>query len=758
MADNPNPNIDELEAAPAPEAAPAKKKGIKRRVFLAGSALLVGGGVFGLYWADNSARTRARALTTGEGEHNFLSWMKIAEDDTVTLFSPHIDFGQGTHTALGQMLADELDADWAKLKVEQAPADVAFSNTALVQKFLGEMTGYPGLISALPAAVIGMLTRSQKVQITGGSSAVRFTGQGGMRVIGAAVRLALIEEAADRLGVPASELSTADSKVTHAASGRALRYGELAAGAAERSLSSDPVLKSRKDYKLIGKPVTRLDIPAKVDGSAVYGIDFTLPDMRVATIAAAPVRGGKLESVDEAPALAVPGVEQVVKLDDAVIVVAKGYWQASKGLAALAPKFSDGGNGAMSTPAIYAAQDKLREAGKPDNTAGEGDVAAAFKAAGDKVITADFRVPFLHHAMMEPFALTAHFKDGQLTLWGGLQDPIGARDRAAKAAGMDMEDVIFNPMIMGGGFGRRFPGVTEIIDQAAKLARQVPYPVKLIWSREEEVRHGTYRAQSSARLSAALDDKGRIAAWQSDYVQGDNAEGEVGFIYNVPATARRHFAYTTNQIDGPWRSVNSTQHGFYNESFIDELAHAAGEDPYRFRRKHLPDGSRHQKVLDEVAKRSGWGTPLPTGTGRGIAIVESFGTIVAEVIEATVKADGSPKVLKVWAVVDCGTTVNPLNAEAQIAGGIIMSLSATIGEAITLDKGAVVESNFTDYPILTLADAPPVIDVHFIESDATMGGIGEPGVPPASAALANALFAATGKRIRTLPLLRQAKA
>lgn len=753
MADNPNPALDEAVTAPM---APVKKKGIKRRIFLAGSALLVGGGVFGLYWADNAAKTRARALTTGEGEHNFLSWMKIADDDTVTLFSPHIDFGQGSHTALGQMLADELDADWAKVKVEQAPSDVAFSNTALVQSFLGEMSGYPGVISALPAAIIGALTRSQNIQITGGSSAIRFTGQGGMRVIGAAVRLALIEEAAERLGVSASELTTADSKVTHAATGRSLRYGELAAGAAERSLASDPVLKSRKDYKLIGKPVARLDIPAKVDGSAVYGIDFTLPDMRVATIAAAPVRGGKLESVDEAPALAVPGVEKVVKLDDAVVVIAKGYWQASKGLAALSPRFSDGGHSAMSTAAIYAAQDKLRAGGKPDNEAGEGDVDAAFKAAGDKAITADYRVPFLHHAMMEPFALTGHFKDGKLTLWGGLQDPIGARDRAAKAAGLAMDDVIFVPMIMGGGFGRRFPGVTEILDQVALLAKQVPYPVKLVWSREEEVRHGTYRPQSSARLTATLD-KGRIAAWRSDYVQGDNAEGEVGFIYDIPATSRRHFAYTSNQIDGPWRSVNSTQHGFYNESFIDELAHAAGEDPYRFRRKHLPEGSRHQKVLDEVARRSGWGTPLPEGVGRGIAIVESFGTIVGEVIEASVTADGSPRVLKAFAVVDCGTTVNPLNAETQIAGGIIMGLSATIGEAITLDKGAVVESNFTDYPVLKLADAPQVIDVHFIESDAPLGGIGEPGVPPASAALANALFAATGKRIRTLPLRQQAK-
>lgn len=757
MADNPNPNIDESEAAPAQ--APAKKKGVKRRIFLVGSALLVGGGVFGLYWSDRAARSRARALTeTGEGEHNFLTWMKIAPDDTVTVYSPHIDFGQGTHTALGQMLADELDADWSKVKVEQAPADMAFANTPLVKSFLSEMSGYPGVINALPAALTAALARSQKIQITGGSSAVRFTGQGGMRVVGAAVRAALVEEAADRLGVPVGELTTADSVVTHAASGRSLRYGELAAGAAERSLSSDPALKSRKDWKLINKPVTRLDIPAKVDGSAVYGIDFTLPDMRVATIAAAPVRGGKLESVDEAPALAVPGVEKVVQLDDAVIVVAKGYWQALKGLNALSPKFTDGGNGAMSTPSIYAAQESLREAGKPDNEAGEGDVDAAFKAAGDKVISADYRVPFLHHAMMEPFALTAHFKDGKLTLWGGLQDPLGARDRAAKAAGIDMDDVIFNPMIMGGGFGRRFPGVTEIIDQAALLAKQVPYPVKLVWSREEEVRHGTYRPQSSARLSATLDDKGRIAAWRNDYVQSDNAEGEVGFIYEVPATSRRHFAYQSNQNDGPWRSVNSTQHGFYNESFIDELAYAAGEDPFAFRRKHLSEGSRHRKVLETVAERAGWGSPLPEGVGRGIAIVESFGTIVAEVVEATVKEDGSPRVLKAFAVVDCGTTVNPLNAEAQIAGGIIMGLSSAIGEAITLDKGAVVESNFSDYNVLKLADAPPVIDVHFIESDAAMGGIGEPGLPPASPALANALFAATGKRIRTLPLLQQAKA
>ena len=754
MADNPNPDLDLPETtAPAEK---TKRKGIKRRIFLAGSALVVGGGIFGVWWTDSSVKAKGNALIGGEGKPAFGSVMTIAEDDTVTVFSPHIDFGQGSHTALAQMLADELDADWSKVAIEQAPADLAFANAALAKGFLPTMAGET-LAGLIPDAVIGMMARSMPLMITGGSSAIRFTGEIAMRRTGAAVRAALLAEAADRLGVPERELTTADSVVTHAKSGKSLRYGELAAGAAQRSLASDPVLKARDQWKLIGQPVPRRDIPAKVDGSAVYGIDFTLPDMRVATIAAAPVRGGTLESVDEAPAMAVKGVEKVIKLPDAVVVIGSGYWPATKGLQALSPKFTDGGHAAVSTPAIYAAQGKLMAGGKPDNEAGEGDVEAAFGAAGAKLVEAEYRVPFLHHAMMEPFAMTGHFKDGTLHLWGGMQDPLSTRAKAAKAAGIDVEKVVFHPMIMGGGFGRRFPDMVEIIDQVAVVAKQVPYPVKLVWSREEEVRHGTYRPQSSARLKASLKD-GQITAMRMDYAQSGNAEGEVPFIYNLPAVSRRHFAYQSNQIDGPWRSVNATQIGFYTESFMDELALAAGADPYQFRRKHLPEGSRHQKVLDEVAKRAGWGTPLPEGVGRGIAIVESFDTIAAEVVEVALKEDGSPKVLRAFAVVDCGTTINPLNAEAQIAGGLIMGLSSAMGEAVTLDKGAVVESNFADYPILKLADAPPAVDVHFIDSGAKTGGIGEPGLPPASPALANALASLTGKRIRNLPVLTQAKA
>lgn len=736
MADNPTLDIAETPAAPA------KRKGVKRRAFLIGGAAVAGAGVFGVLWTDSSVRKRAVELTAKDGEGSFMTWLKVAADDVITIYSPHIDFGQGSLTALAQMVAEELDADWSKIKVENAPAEPAFANLALGRAFGGEMSGHQDIFNALPESLVGILARSMDLQITGGSSAVRFTGQNGMRIAGAATRLALVAEAASRMGVPASELTTANSVVTHAKSGKSLRYGELAEAAAGRSLNSNPPLKARADYKFIGKDVARIDIPAKVDGSAVYGIDMTLPDMRVATIMMAPVRDGKLTSVDPAPALAVAGVEKVINLDGAVVVIAKGYWQALKGVRALAPKFTDGGHGALSTQSIYDAQAKLNAEGKP--------LAAP---AGGKLMTADYRAPFLHQAMMEPFALVAHAKDGRLDVWGGLQDPLGARTMLAKAAGLDVGKVMFHPMIMGGGFGRRFPPYSQIVEQIAKIAMQVPYPVKLIWSREQDVTQGAYRPQVTSRLQAALGSDGKIAAWTSDYAQKDDGGAEAGVPYAIPTVDIRHHEYISNQVNAYWRSVNASQHGFFNECFVDELAAAAGKDPFEYRRDQLTPGSRQRTVLETVAKRAGWGTPLPAGTGRGIAIVESFGTIVAQVVEASMSADGRPKVSKVWAVVDCGTTVNPKNAEAQIQGAIIMGLSSAIGEQITIEKGAVVQTNFDNYTVMKLAESPTAIDVHFIESGAKMGGIGEPGLPPATPALVNALFAVTGKRIRQLPIV-----
>jgi isoquinoline 1-oxidoreductase beta subunit len=727
---------------------------LNRRYFLIGGAAVVGAGVFSVWWSDKAATARAKRLTTGPGQGSFAGWMKIANDDTVTIYSPHIDFGQGSHTALAQMLADELDADWGKIHVEQAPADYAFGNTALARMFVPEMSGHADAMRHLPDPVFSLLARNVPLQVTGGSSAIRGTGQYGMRVVGAAARLALLDAAAERLGVPQSELVASQSRITHARSGKVLRYGELAEAAARRRLTDAPRLKTRDQYTFIGKPIERFDIPAKVNGSAQYGMDFAVPDMRVATVIAAPVRGGKLVSVDHAPAMAVKGVEKVIALDNAVVVVASGYWPALKGARALAPKFSDGGHGHLGSAGIYDTQAQLIAQGKPDNHYGTGDVAAGLAAPGGKVLNAEYRVPFLHQAAMEPFALTGHHHDGKLEVWGGTQDPLQTRNLLAQFAGLSVDDVTFHPMIMGGGFGRRFPPYTQIIEQIARVAMQVDHPVKLIWSREEDVKQGAYRPQSLGQLKAALGPDGRIAAWQTDYAQFADAEAETKFPYVLPAVARRHYKYISNQVDAYWRSVNSTQHGFYNESFIDELAHLAGQDPYRFRRAHLPAGSRQLAVLDEAARRGGWGTPLPDGTGRGIALVECFGTICAQVIEASVKPDGTPKVHKVTAVVDCGTTVNPRNAEAQVQGGVLMGLSTALGEAITLTNGAVDQSSFPDYPILKLADAPTV-DVHFIESGAAIGGLGEPGLPPAAPALANALFVATGKRVRHLPIAKQ---
>lgn len=731
--------------------------GIKRRAFLIGSAVVAGGAAFGIKMADSSAKSRAVELTQGKGEHSFATWIKIADDDTVTVYSPHSDIGQGSNTGLAQMLAEELDADWTKVKVASAPAEPAFANMQLGRAFLPQLTGASDdMIAAMPDSLMSFIARAANLQITGGSSAIRATGQYAMRAVGASTRNVLIEAAAKRLNVPASELTTADSIVTHAKSGTSLRYGELAEEAAGMPLSDAPTLKAASAFKLIGKPIPRIDIPDKVNGAAKYGIDYAMPGMRIATIMAAPVRGGTLQSVDPAPALAVKGVEKVIKLDKAVAVVATGYWPAIQGLRALSPKFSDGGNGEMSTASIFAAHDQLRKDGKVKSKAGDGDVDGALGTAGAKIVEASFQLPFLHHAMMEPFALTAYHKDGKLDIWGGMQDPLATKMEAVKVSGLGADDVTFHPMLIGGSFGRKLPMYVEIVEQVTKLAMQLPYPVKLIWSREEEVQQGAYRPQSSAHLKAALGTDGKITGYLNNYAQPETIEGEATFIYDFPVSRRLH-QYETNQTVGSWRSVNSTQHGFYNETFIDELALAAGADPVEFRRKHLKPGSRHLAVLNEAAKRGNWGAPLPAGTGRGIALVESFKSIVAQVIEASVNEDGTPKVHKVTAVVDCGLLVNPVAGEAQIMGGIIMGLSSAIGEAITLDKGAVQQSSFPDYPLLKLADAPEII-VHFIPTGDVIGGLGEPGVPPAAPALANALFAATGKRIRNLPILAQAKA
>jgi isoquinoline 1-oxidoreductase beta subunit len=456
-------------------------------------------------------------------------------------------------------------------------------------------------------------------------------------------------------------------------------------------------------------------------------------------VAIAPVQGGKLVSVDPAPAEAMPGVKRVVRLEEAVAVVADSWWRANSAVSKLAPQFDDAGHGGVTTAGIFQAFDAALGAPPemPQNAV--------------KVITADYKVPFLAHATMEPMACTARVTGDGAEIWAGTQDPLNARSTAAKALGMDAELVRVTNLPLGGGFGRKLPGSLDFVGMSARIAQAMsPVPVKMIWSRETDMQHGYYRPIAMSRFAGALDANGTPLAVSSHYAGGGN--GEATFMpYTIAErsdTARdaKHPIRT-----GAWRSVLNSQHGFFKESFIDELAHAAGTDPFEFRRGLMGGHPRFKAVLERVASMSGWGSPLPKGEGRGIAITECFGSIVGEVAHVAVSPEATVKVKHVFAAVDCGQVVNPDTATAQVEGGICFGLSAALVGAITVDKGQVVESNFWDHEMIRLADAPAV-SVSFIESLEAPGGLGEPGVAPVAAAVTNAIFAATGVRVRELPI------
>jgi isoquinoline 1-oxidoreductase subunit beta len=610
--------------------------------------------------------------------------------------------------------------------------------------------------------------RLLNLQVTGGSTAVRFTGQVGMRIVGAAARSMLVGTAARIWGVSDQELSAADGVISHRMSGRSARYGELAYAAADlMSVPATPRLKARKDFKIVGTSPPRLDIPAKVRGAAGYGIDVQLPGMLYAAMKAAPVHGGRLVALDAAPALGMPGVERVVPLQRAVAVVAQSWWQASRALAALSPQFSDGGHNAVSSAGLFAQQDQALASGRgtsvhSTSVHSTGDAEAELRRTpAGRIVEATYRVPFLHHAAMEPINATAQFKDGSLTVWAGEQDGLGSRAALAKWTGLGTAAITLVPLPVGGAFGRRMALATGHLEQVARIAMHLaPRPVKMIWSREEDFAQGTYRPALTTAMRAALDPDGRPTAWWQVYIDNLAVEGRNpahAIPYLVPNQSIRSVAHASHVRVGTWRSVAHSQHGFYTESFIDELAHAAGKDPFAYRRDLLPQGSRHRRVLEAAAARAGWGGPLPPGVGRGIALVESFGTIVAHVVEASAGPRGAPRVHRVTAAVDCGTVCHPDTAAAQVEGAIVMGLSAAIAEEVTIEAGTVVQRSFPDYPLLTLAQTPPRIEVHFLESNGPWGGLGEPGLPPAAPALANAMFAATGRRLRTLPLAAAAR-
>ena len=722
-----------------------------RRAFITAGVAAGGVVVFGVAIRRGDRSDKVRELVAADGESMFDVWLKIAPDNTITAIIPHADMGQGVHTALAMMLADELDADWSSVRFEEAPAHKEFANYSLAREFSAPGADFPAWLIDSVDGLFFRATQMMGLQITGGSLSVRTTGQIAMRVTGAATRAVLLEAAANEWQVPVSELSAGGSMIRHAGSGREGSFAHFAPAAAALPLPDKPSLKTPGEFRIMGTSPPRFDVPEKVDGSANFGIDAALPGMKYAAVRAAPVFGGSVLTVDDASVQALPGVRKVVNLGDAVAVIADGFWQAKKALDKLSVEFSDGGNGGAAQDSIFSQfADELDSAAaggtaKSDFVAG--DAGAALDAAV-QVLEAEYRVPFLAHATMEPMNCTAWVHDDRCELWLGTQNPLGFAQQVAKAIGMDQSQVVLHNQYLGGGFGRR--AIDDFAVQAARIAADTPYPVKLIWSREEDMRHDHYRQASISRFRGGLDASGKPVAWHNHYVNKHDPEEAPHIPYAIADQAIVYSESETHVPWGIWRSVDHSLHAFFTESFIDELAVAAGRDTYEYRRELLAGTPRFEAVLDLAAEKSSWGDTLPANMGRGIAIHRSFGTIVAQVVDVEI-VDGKPRARRVICAVDPGYAVHPDNLIAQMESGIAYGLTAALYGEISISGGAVAQSNFHDYRMLRMDEAPDV-ETYIIDGGGLLGGAGEPGTPPIAPAFTNAIFDATGIRIRELPV------
>jgi isoquinoline 1-oxidoreductase subunit beta len=662
------------------------------------------------------------------------AWIRVGTDDTVTLMVDRSEMGQGVATALPMLLAEELEADWTTIAIEFAPAAVVYYNTDF------------------------------GAQGTGGSSSVRvaFTS---LRQAGASAREVLVSAAAARWNANRSECRAENGAVIHTPTKRRLTYGALAESAARLPLPKDVPLKDPRDWKIIGTPAKRLDTPPKVDGSAVFGMDVKVPGMLVAVVARPPVFGGKVVSFDPARARAVPGVRDVVQISSGVAVVASGYWPAHQGRAALDVKFDDGPNADVSTQSIrdlYA-----RHAEHPGHTAltrGQPEHAPA----GAAIVEAVYELPLLAHATMEPMNCTADVRADGVDIWAPTQIQTWVQQYGARIGGVPLDRVNVHTTYLGGGFGRRVE--MDFVTDALEASKAMKSPVKVIYSREDDVQHDFYRCASRHQLRGALDAHGnpvlwthRVAAqssmahfWPESLKDGYDAElveGAMAMPYAIPNVRVDSLNVDTGIPVGFWRSVNNSYNGFAVETFVDELAHAARRDPYEFRRDLLGGSPRHLRALNLAAEKAGWGTPLPSDRARGIAVHLSFQSYVAEVAEVAVERDGAVRVHRVVCAVDCGPVVNPAIVESQMESAIVYGLTAALWGEITIDRGRAVQGNFDTYRMLRMKEMPK-IEVYIVPSTDPQGGAGEPGTPPIAPAVCNAIFALTGKRIRKLPVGR----
>jgi isoquinoline 1-oxidoreductase beta subunit len=705
---------------------------MSRRDFLKAGALMGGGLILGISLDE-----------TLSGETNSTSFMpnafiRIGTDDSVTIIVNKSEMGQGVYTSLPMLVAEELEVEWPKIRVEPAPVDPAYNHTQW-----GNMQG------------------------TGGSTSVRSEWDR-LRKTGAAARMMLVKAAAEIWKVDPSTCRAEKGFVIDKANNRRVSYGKLAGKAAEMEPPRDVPLKQPKDFELIGKSVKRIDTPEKVKGTAIFGIDVRFPGMLNALIARSPVFGGKVKSFNAEKAKAVPGVRDVAQVDSGIAVIADDFWSAKVGRDALEIVWDEG---LLSTLSTEGMRKQYAELAKTSGTVAKkaGDPEQAFKKAS-KQISAEYEVPYLAHAPMETLNCVVDLRADSCEIWTGTQFQTGDRNAAARIAGLKHEQVKLHTTYLGGGFGRRANPHSDFVSEAVNVARAVKKPVKVLWTREDDIKGGYYRPMWLDRIMAGLDAEGDLVAWQHTIVgqsiirgtpfermlvmnnlDETSVEGAKDIPYEIPNIL---IDLHSPEIGVPvqwWRSVGHSHTAFVVESFIDEAAHAAGKNPYEFRLKLLSKHPRHKAVLELAAEKAGFGTNLPEGHARGIAVHESFGSFIAEVAEVSVNPAGEVRVHKVVCTIDCGRVVNPEIIKAQMESGIVFGLTAALYGAITFKDGRVEQSNFHDYPMLRMKDMPKV-EVYIMPSQEALGGVGEPGVPPIAPAVANAVFAATGRRIRRLPI------